>query len=166
MTQTRKIIFSILIMVACVAAYTVADAGKSATKKPSKNTLSDAADAEVAYIIDGDTFAAKVLIKENISISVRVRIMQIDAPEIHGECDAEIKSAFAARDRLGQLLPIGSRIYLTEVKDDKYLGRIDAYVKNAAGEDVGDIMVKEKMARKYGGGKRTGWCGPHGEFVY
>jgi len=166
MTRTHKIIFSILIMVACVVAYSVAIAGKSSDKKPSKNTLADAVPAEVGYIIDGDTFAAKVILKEDITISVRVRFMQIDAPEIHGECDAEIKAAFAARDRLGQLIPIGSRITLSGIKDDKYLGRIDAYVQNAEGEDVGDIMVREKMARPYSGGKRAGWCSPTGAFVY
>ncbi|MCL2338389.1 MAG: thermonuclease family protein [Proteobacteria bacterium] len=166
MKPSAKILFSILIIIGCVIAYSVADAGKAAPKKPSKNTLTDAVPAEVAYIIDGDTFAAKVIVSDKVTISVRVRMMQIDAPELHGECDAEIKHAFAARDRLGQLLPIGSRITLSNVKDDKYLGRIDAYVENASGDDVGDTMVKEKMARPYSGGKRVPWCGPNGEFAY
>lgn len=115
-------------------------------------------DAVVDYIIDGDTFSAKVLLKDDIEISVRVRFMNIDAPELAGECDSEIIAAERSRERLGELIPVGSRVVLTEVKDDKYLGRIDAFVLDGSGRDVGKIMMKEGHARKYGGGKREGWC--------
>jgi len=127
-------------------------------KAPSKNIIHNPVDAEVTYIIDGDTFSAKVILKEDIQISVRVRIMQIDAPELKGECESEMVAAFAAKDRLGELIPIGSRVILTGVKDDKYLGRIDAFVTNDSGHDVGEIMVRENHAHRYGGGKRVGWC--------
>ena len=110
------------------------------------------------YVIDGDTFAATVKLENDVRISVRVRILGIDAPEIHGECESEIELAQQARDKLAQLLPEGSVIHLSEIKDDKYLGRIDANVKLPDGRDVGATMVKEKLARKYDGKKRRGWC--------
>lgn len=114
--------------------------------------------ATVSYIVDGDTFSASVLLKEDIKISVRVRIRNIDTPEIHGQCQSEIDMGQKAKLRLGQLLPIGSTVELTEIKDDKYLGRIDANVISKNGLDIGEIMVKENLAHKYKGGKRKPWC--------
>ncbi|MBN1281958.1 MAG: thermonuclease family protein [Alphaproteobacteria bacterium] len=114
--------------------------------------------ATVDYIFDGDTFSAQVKLEDDIKISVRVRIMDIDAPEISGRCDSEIQGALKAKKRLEELLPIGATVDLQDVKDDKYLGRIDAHVKNSDGIDISSTMIKEKLVRKYGGGKRYGWC--------
>ncbi|MDR1338242.1 MAG: thermonuclease family protein [Rickettsiales bacterium] len=114
--------------------------------------------ATVGYILDGDTFAAQVLLDKDIKISVRVRLINVDAPEINGMCESEIKMAYLAKERLAELIPVGSIVELSNVKDDKYLGRIDANVKNKAGQDVGEILIKEKLGRKYSGGKRAGWC--------
>ena len=114
--------------------------------------------ARVDYIIDGDTFGATVMMKDDIKIEVRVRILDIDAPEMKGECEKEIKWAHRATERLKELLPIGSVVELDRLKDDKYQGRIDATVKTESGKDVSKIMLKENLARPYGGGKRQGWC--------
>lgn len=114
--------------------------------------------AVVDYVIDGDTFAALVKLDDDIGITVRVRIMNIDTPEINGDCDYEIKMANLARDRLSEILPVGDTVDLQNIKDDKYLGRIDANVILSDGRDVGDILKKEGVARKYDGGKRQGWC--------
>lgn len=114
--------------------------------------------AKTGYVFDGDTFAANILLENNVKISVRVRILGIDAPEIHGKCESEIKMANAARDRLVNLLPKDSVVELSNVKDDKYLGRIDAHVKLSDGRDVSTIMLNEKLVRKYTGKKRQPWC--------
>lgn len=115
--------------------------------------------ATVNYIFDGDTFAAYVdLAPENIKISVRVRIRNVDTPEIHGACRTEIDMANRARERLGELLPIGTRVELTNIKDDKYLGRIDANVKLPDGRDVGKILIRDGFGRPYNGGARRAWC--------
>ena len=113
--------------------------------------------AIVDYIIDGDTFAAGVFLGDDIKITVRVRIINIDTPEINGECDSEIKMAAAAKDRLSALIPVGTTIDLSEIKDDKYLGRIDARVK-LNDIDIGETLIKEKFARRYNGKKRESWC--------
>ncbi len=125
-----------------------------ATKKEPAPNLN----AVAQYIIDGDTFSARVKLENEISISVRVRIMQIDAPEISGQCKEEVTLAQKSKERLAGLIPIGSVVKLEKIKDDRYLGRIDAVVKNETGLDVGEIMVAEKLARRYGGGKRLSWC--------
>jgi endonuclease YncB( thermonuclease family) len=156
MKSATKVISAIAFAAACCALYQVQGAKKAAQSV--RNAITGEVQATVGYIFDGDTFAAKVLLKDGVEISVRVRIMQIDAPEIHGECAEETAAAERAKSRLGELLPVGSRAVLTGVKDDKYLGRIDAYVMNDAGQDVGNAMIQEKLARKYSGGKRMGWC--------
>lgn len=114
--------------------------------------------ATVDYIFDGDTFAAYVNLEDDINISVRVRLMNVDAPEIHGACDYEIRAALRAKERLAELIPVGSVVELSKIKDDKYLGRIDAYVKTADGRDVGAVLISEKLGRPYSGGRRAGWC--------
>lgn len=113
--------------------------------------------ATTGYIFDGDTFSARVNLENGADISVRVRIRNIDAPEIHGECKEEIEMANLARDRLSELLPKGTTVGLSNIKDDKYLGRIDALV-SLNGRDVGEIMMDEELAREYNGGKRMSWC--------
>lgn len=120
--------------------------------------VANAVPARVGYIVDGDTFAARVLLQDDIEISVRVRLRNVDTPELHGQCIDEIIMANIARDRLSQLIPVGSIVELKNVKDDKYLGRIDANVIMPDGRDAGDVLVAEKLGRPYSGGRRTGWC--------
>ncbi len=114
--------------------------------------------AQVSYIIDGDTFAARVMLADDTKITVRVRLINVDTPEIHGECKSEIRAAFAAKARLAELLPVGSIAELRDIKDDKYLGRIDARAFTPDGRDVGKILIHEKLGRPYSGGHRDGWC--------
>ena len=114
--------------------------------------------AVVKYIIDGDTFSAGVKLSDDTVVSVRVRIRNVDTPEMHGECVDEIVAANVARNRLSELLPVDSVVELENIRDDKYLGRIDANVLDARGRDVGNILIREGLGRKYNGGKRAGWC--------
>ena len=118
----------------------------------------NAVPAVVDYIFDGDTFAAYVKLEDDIQISVRVRMINIDTAEIHGQCEYEINLATRARERLAELIPVGTTVELENIKDDKYLGRIDANVIMPDGRDAGDVMVSEKLARRYSGGRRMPWC--------
>ena len=157
MKSINRIFIAAVFVISCAAVCSVHSATKR-VKAPSKNVVHHPVNAEVTYILDGDTFSARVMLEEGMEISVRVRFMNIDAPEMNGMCESEIIAAHASRDRLEELIPVGSRVVLTGVKDDKYLGRIDAFVADGRGRDVGDIMVAEGFARIYGGGKRDGWC--------
>lgn len=114
--------------------------------------------AVVNYIFDGDTFAADVILDEDIKVAARIRLINVDTPEINGDCDYEIDLANKAKERLSELLPVGSVVELKEIKDDKYLGRIDARVFTDDDKDVGKILIEEKLGRKYSGGKRLPWC--------
>ncbi len=115
--------------------------------------------AMVTRIVDGDTFKATVLLADGIEImSVSVRLRNVDTPELHGECDYEIVRAEKAKQRLSELIPVGAVIEITNVKNDKYPGRIDANVFDEQNRDVGLILIREKLGRPYSGGKRRSWC--------
>lgn len=114
--------------------------------------------AIVDRVLDGDTFAARVELQDGIKITVRVRLLDIDTPEINGKCQFEIDMANKARDRTAELLPIGSVIELSEIKDDKYLGRIDAKVILPDGRNLSEILLDENLGRLYDGGQRSDWC--------
>lgn len=114
--------------------------------------------AVVDYVLDGDTFAARVIVENNIRISARVRLADVDTPEIHGQCDDEIKMALRARDRIADLLPGGSVVDLKNITDDKYLGRIDADVYLSDGRSLSKILLDENLGRPYDGGRRAPWC--------
>ena len=114
--------------------------------------------AVVDYVLDGDTFAAGVQVADDITITVRVRVINIDTPELSGACPREVAMAETAKDFVTDLLPVGAVVELQNIKDDKYLGRIDANVILPDGRDLGNVLIKQKLARSYSGGRRLGWC--------
>ena len=114
--------------------------------------------ATVDYVYDGDTFAAVAHVDKNTDAKVRVRLRNVDTPEMHGACANETQRANAARARLMKLVPRGTVVELKNIKDDKYIGRIDANVILPDGRDVGNVLIKEKHGRPYNGGKRKSWC--------
>ena len=114
--------------------------------------------AVVDYVYDGDTFSGQVIVTLDIAVDVRVRLINVDTPEIKGQCEAEKKMAQQARQALQDMLPSGTIVELRHVKDDKYLGRIDANVILPDGRDVGAVLIKKGLGRAYKGGKRQAWC--------
>ena len=118
----------------------------------------NAVPAVVDYHFDGDTFSAGVMLDTDVEITVRVRLINIDTPEINGKCTAEKVMAQSARDLLATIIPRGTVVDLQNIKDDKYLGRINANVILPDGRDVGQIMIDSGLARPYSGGKRQPWC--------
>ncbi|MDE3117291.1 MAG: thermonuclease family protein [Pseudomonadota bacterium] len=113
--------------------------------------------AEVLQVIDGDTFEAAAHIWLGEAIDVHVRIEGIDAPELHARCQDERRRAEAARDYLARRIG-GGEVELSNVRYDKYGGRVDATVKDALG-DVGRAMIAAGQARPYHGERRKPWCG-------
>ncbi len=120
--------------------------------------VANAVPAVVDYHFDGDTFSAGVMLDTDVEITVRVRLINIDTPEINGKCTAEKVMAQSARDLLATIIPRGTVVDLQNIKDDKYLGRINANVILPDGRDVGQIMIDSGLARPYSGGKRQPWC--------
>ena len=120
--------------------------------------VANAVPAVVDYIFDGDTFSAGVMLDADVEITVRVRLINVDTPEMNGKCMAEKVMAQNARDLLATLIPRGTVVELENIKDDKYLGRINANVILPDGRDVGRVMIDSGLARPYSGGKRAPWC--------
>ena len=120
--------------------------------------VANAVPARVDYIFDGDTFSAAVKLDTDIEITVRVRLINVDTPEMNGKCAAEKIMAQNARDLLATLIPRGTVVDLQNIKDDKYLGRINANVILSDGRDIGKILIDSGLARPYSGGKRRSWC--------
>lgn len=95
----------------------------------------------VTCVVDGDT----VWIARE-----KIRLVDIDAPEMDGRCRAERELAIRARDRLVELLR-ARRVTIDRRGQDRY-GRTLARLG-----DVGEQLVAEGLARRWG--DRRGWCG-------
>lgn len=99
-------------------------------------------------VVDGDTFYMG---------GVKIRIAGIDAPETHpARCAREDRLGRAATRRLRQLLNSGSILMSSIDRDEDSYGRKLRNVQ-VNGADVGETLVSEGLARRYGGGKQP-WC--------
>jgi len=111
-------------------------------------------EATLVRVIDGDTVNVRVKIWLNQTLDISVRLRGIDTPELSAPCESERRLAQRARERLEALL-IGENdttpLTLRHISNGKYAGRVIAYVDNESGVSVGDILLKENLARPYHG---------------
>jgi len=107
-------------------------------------------DASAVRVIDGDTFAYA---------GTRVRIADIDTPELHGRCAYETELATRATERLEALLAEGSfELHpLASGRDEDVYGR-KLRIVTRDGRSIGDRLVAEGLARTWTG-RREPWCG-------
>lgn len=126
----------------------------------SPHALSDALPGPVRSVvirtIDGDTLLVRARIWPGHEVTASVRLAGVDAPELRGRCDAESIAARRARSYLAKLIE-GGPVELTDIKPDKYGGRVVARV-TSAGRDLSELLILAGHARPYHGGKRGGWC--------
>lgn len=106
-------------------------------------------DPSTIHVIDGDTIATP---------RQKVRLVGFDTPETYEpRCDYELALGNAATQRLRDLLGSGRPVELVMLPGrDRYgrgLGRL--YIAQV---DVADILMNEGLARRYDGGRRSGWC--------
>lgn len=94
-------------------------------------------DTTVERVIDGDTVDVSTW-----SGTKRVRLLNIDTPELGHFGTAEECLAQEAKDRLEELLPEGTKVTLEYDVD-----RQDRYGRELAGVFVGDDFVNEQMVR-------------------
>ena len=114
--------------------------------------------ADVVRVIDGDTFVARVRVRQGFYVNTHIRLRDIDAAELHARCGDELAKAEAARTALQTILAQGD-VRLSQVGIDKYGGRVDAAVATRTTADVSSALLNGGFARAYGGGKRGSWCG-------
>lgn len=122
--------------------------------------------AEVLRVIDGDTIEVRAAVWVGQSVTTKVRLAAVDAPELSAICPEERDKAVAARafveqwlDDTADGLPV--RVRLRTVRYGKYAGRVVADVEagDESGGDLGQALLSAGHARAYGGGGRKGWCG-------
>ncbi len=101
-------------------------------------------------VIDGDTFALA---------GVRIRIADIDTPEVNGRCPYETALAARATARMRQLLAQGDfQLHpLPSGRDEDRYGR-KLRIVTRGGRSLGDMLVAEGLARTWSG-RREPWCG-------
>lgn len=99
-------------------------------------------------VVDGDTFYLN---------GEKVRIADIDAPEIHpARCEYEARLGNEATRKLHDLLNNGAVTMTSIDRDRDVYGRLLRNVQ-VDGADVGETMISAGVAREYGSGRRP-WC--------
>lgn len=84
----------------------------------------------------------------------KIRLGDIDTPELNGQCADERTLALRARNRLVELLNAGP-FTITRSGTDRY-GRTIAVLQHS-GRSLGDQLVDEGLARTWSG-RREPWC--------
>jgi endonuclease YncB( thermonuclease family) len=98
-------------------------------------------------VIDGDTFEHD---------GERIRIADIDTPELRGQCAEEQRLARAATARLRVLLAQGDfELRRLGRDEDRYGRKLRIVVRH--GRSLGDTLVAEGLARTWTG-RREPWC--------
>ncbi len=119
--------------------------------------------ATVISVVDGDTVKVKVQIWLGHYLEVKVRIAEIDAPEISSKakCTKEKELGLKAKEFLESVIPQQSTINLTRISEDKFGGRVDATIQTTDGKNPGELLLREGLASPYNKrGKKKNWCGP------
>ncbi len=113
--------------------------------------------ADVLKVIDGDTFEARVALWLGHFVVTRVRLAGIDAPERRAACPEARDRAERARRQLSELVTAGP-VLLSDVRHDKYAGRVVASVRDAAGRDPAAVLLAADLARPMQRARRARWC--------
>lgn len=112
--------------------------------------------AKVLYVVDGDTFAARLRLSSGTETSERIRLRGIDAPEMKAQCADELRRAEAAATALRAMLAEGG-VTISNIGPDKY-GRVLADVATKRTDNVAATLIAAGHGRPYNGGHRDGWC--------
>ncbi|HYI65053.1 MAG TPA: thermonuclease family protein [Allosphingosinicella sp.] len=108
----------------------------------------EAGSPRTVHVIDGDTFDHE---------GVRIRIADIDTPEMRGDCAYEIRLARRATARMRSLLDEGPfELHRTGTRDEDRYGR-KLRIVTRGGRSLGDVLVAEGLARTWTG-RREPWC--------
>lgn len=113
--------------------------------------------ATVIKVIDGDTVDVKAKIWIGQEITIRVRLRDIDTPEITGRCDDESMIALEAKNFVENELK-NHTVLLTNIQQGKYAGRVIANIATKTGQDLSQELLKVGLARPYRPRRFHSWC--------
>lgn len=111
---------------------------------------------DVVSVYDGDTFTVRVASWPPLLSPISIRAAGYDTPELRGQCRAEQRKAYEARDALRRMLGSAHVIRLEGIERGKYF-RLVAGVR-VDGWPVSLTLISAGLARPYDGGARAGWC--------
>jgi len=117
----------------------------------------DTVDARMFYVIDGDTLALA---------GERIRLLGIDAPETReARCERERErvAGYETKARVVDLLRFGRSVDIRRHGHDQY-GRTLAHIV-IDGRDLGEQLVREKLALAYRGAEAKPHEWPSGALV-
>lgn len=98
---------------------------------------------------DGDSF----ILRDERGGREKIRMENIDAPEIDRRCAAERSLAVKAKNELARLL-VGHRIKVVRSKLDRYSALARVFSDES---DVGERLVEQDLARRWDTW-RVSWC--------
>jgi len=114
---------------------------------PPSPAAAQAVDRRPVRIVDGDTFHYG---------ADKIRIADIDTPEVEGQCAEERALAARATDRMEELLLAGPfELHPVDRDEDQYGRKLRVVTRD--GESLGDQLVGEGLARTWSG-RREPWC--------
>ena len=116
----------------------------------------------IDHIVDGDTFDCTLDLGFNISHKIRVRMYGINTPESRTRDLEEKKRGLASKQRLTQLLNVGTNSDVNLVLQTKEKGKYGRYLGIILREreddderlNINERLVTEGFAVEYFGGKR------------
>ena len=87
-----------------------------------------------------------------------IRLVGFGTPEtFYADCANEKARGDAATARLRQLISAAGTLQLfIQDERDRYGRGLGSLLVD--GQDVGDVLISEGLARRYSGGRRRGWC--------
>lgn len=131
--------------------------GGAEALSPRQDVIAGPVEGKVLDVLDGDTVVVRLHVWIGQEIESSVRIAGIDAPEIKGKCAKERQMAQNAKEELARLFE-DQNIKLSNIRLEKYAGRVLAEAANTEGVNVSRHMLDKGLVRPYGGEKRKGWC--------
>jgi endonuclease YncB( thermonuclease family) len=105
-------------------------------------------EATLLRVIDGDTLLVRARVWLDLEVITRVRLRDVNAPELRSRDEDERARAQAARAFVATLTE-GAVLRLSEIGQDKYGGRVVARVA-VDGADLGAALLAEGHARPMG----------------
>ena len=104
--------------------------------------------AKVVKVIDGDTMDVVVDLGFNMTFKIRLRVMNIDTPEVFKPTSqAEAQHGSAASGRAKELL-MDKDIVIQTYKDASVYNRYSAKITMSDNRDFAEVMVKEGFQKK------------------
>lgn len=113
--------------------------------------------AQVLSVYDGDTITVMLDLGMSITRKAKCRLVGIDTPEIRTKVAGEKEAAYAARDRVRDLILDKWVTIQSMTEPDKY-GRLLVKVWTEDGQCVNDVLIEEKHAVAYNGGHKISWA--------